>query len=349
MATSVNQPVTLLKGHKDSVLCLDISDTVLNERSLLATGSEDSTARIWDLRTNKAVWGFKDFEDAVTSVKFASDKCPYQFFVSSGVKVHGYDLRNVESPIMTTPSITYEANEDEINQIAINEKSTLLATCDDNGEVKVIDISTQKLVKRFRQSHNNIAMSVSFRAKKPWEVFSGGLDNQLIQWDFSRGSPIQVFDMSEDIDQQQANQLVNPPFVNSISISSDGKVVASGLGDGTIQILAAGAKSGSRGKNSWNKGRLYGGHSYSVAQVMFNQSGDKLASAGNEGIITIWDTSDLLKNISNNTTENLCPIVNQFHPEPFDKINALAFVDQLFVAGTGTSPNARGAVAIYNL
>ncbi|ORY04911.1 WD40 repeat-like protein [Basidiobolus meristosporus CBS 931.73] len=349
MATSVNKPVALLKGHKDAILSIDISDNFLNKGSFLATGSEDTTARIWDLKTNRVVWGFKGFEDAITSVKFASNTCPYQFFVSSSNKVYGYDLRNTESPIITKSSVIYETNEEEINQIAINEKSTLLATCDDNGEVKVTDISTQKPVKRFRQCHDNIAMSVSFRPKKPWEVFSGGLDSQLIQWDFSRGAPIQVFNMTEDVDQQQSNQLVNPPFVNSVTVSPDGKIVASALGDGTIQILAAGPKGKNRGKASWNKGRLYGGHSYSVAQVKFNPAGDKLASAGNEGMITLWDTSNLVEKLTNDTAEDLCPIITQFQPEPFDKINSLAFIDQLYVAGTGASPEAHGAIAIYNI
>ena len=38
-------------GHKGPILCLDVSPTIFSSSSLLLSGSEDRTARIWDLRT----------------------------------------------------------------------------------------------------------------------------------------------------------------------------------------------------------------------------------------------------------------------------------------------------------
>ena len=44
-----------LRGHKKAVLSLDASYEGSGGRNLIVSGSEDSTARIWDVRTNRAV------------------------------------------------------------------------------------------------------------------------------------------------------------------------------------------------------------------------------------------------------------------------------------------------------
>lgn len=40
-------------------------------------------------------------------------------------------------------------------------------------------------------------MSAKFRAKKTWEVWSGGMDSKVYEWDFSRGLPTNIYDMSK--------------------------------------------------------------------------------------------------------------------------------------------------------
>mmetsp|Transcript_14310 Transcript_14310/g.16403 ORF Transcript_14310/g.16403 Transcript_14310/m.16403 type:complete len:84 (+) Transcript_14310:104-355(+) len=54
-----------LKGHKSSVNCLSYQ----NETSLLLSGSDDTTARLWDLRTSKASLCIRT-DSPVTSVAF---------------------------------------------------------------------------------------------------------------------------------------------------------------------------------------------------------------------------------------------------------------------------------------
>lgn len=55
---------TIFKGHKGSVLCL------AHCNSLLLSGSEDKTARVWDLRTSRTALCLVAGEQ-VTSVAFA--------------------------------------------------------------------------------------------------------------------------------------------------------------------------------------------------------------------------------------------------------------------------------------
>jgi hypothetical protein len=62
-----------------------------------------------------------------------------------------------------------------------------------------------------------------------------------------------------DAKEPSAAQMFNPPFVYSVSTSSDGKWIGASLGDGTIQLLSPQGKK--RAKNSVPEDvRLQNGH-----------------------------------------------------------------------------------------
>jgi len=69
------------EGHSDTVSCIDIS----LDNKLLASGSRDHTARIWDLNTGKLVAGpFECVDSWVCAVRFSQDM--KKLAVKSGVK-----------------------------------------------------------------------------------------------------------------------------------------------------------------------------------------------------------------------------------------------------------------------
>jgi len=155
-----------LKGHRAAVLCLDISSPsspssatiqsdVSSTSSLLLSGSEDGTARLWDLREHKrraclciqtpgggdvlsAV--FAPLLGAATAVEAAAvqpktatiipgkdnpaSAFARDFTVYLGVEnmVLEYDLRNATSAILSEPSNNWGEvlqNQDEVNQISL--------------------------------------------------------------------------------------------------------------------------------------------------------------------------------------------------------------------------------------
>ena len=79
---------------------------------------------------------------------------------------------------------------DEVNQVAINPKGTLLAAADDAGEIAVIDLAAGTLRRTLRGGHSNICSAAVFRENSPWELLSGGLDAEVVRWDFSGGRPL---------------------------------------------------------------------------------------------------------------------------------------------------------------
>jgi len=49
-------PINILKGHKETVTCLALSPS----GNLLVSGSQDSTVRVWDLKSGKVLKAIKD-------------------------------------------------------------------------------------------------------------------------------------------------------------------------------------------------------------------------------------------------------------------------------------------------
>ncbi|KAI7848994.1 WD40-repeat-containing domain protein [Circinella umbellata] len=246
-------PSAQLNGHKAPVLCAKYAEESSLGSNILASGSEDQTCRLWDLRQSRVVKGIQKLEDAVSCIAFGHQ---FELYLSVGTKVYTYDLRN-DGMIIDEPIQQYEFSQDEINSIDIHPNGKYLATGDDEGEIKVIDLERHKLYKKLVKKHSNISMAVRFRQKKPWEVWSGGLDCRLFQWDFSRGTPLNGYDTNAN--EPSSAQMFNPPFVYSIDTSFSGQWVAAGLGDCSIQILGEVGKSKKKKKQTCHA-RLMDGH-----------------------------------------------------------------------------------------
>eukprot|EP00941_MAST-03F_sp_MAST-3F-sp1_P004847 g4847.t1 len=235
-----------LEGHTDSVLCLSLSP----DGTQLASGSEDCTARIWDLRTARSVRLLKCSEE-VTSICYAPYKAEKKliFVATADGRVLTFDLRN-DSIILSVDKnhcvAEFSENEEEINQLGINEDGSLLAACDDNGVVKVFDTQNFTLKSSLNGVHDNLCNTVHFHRNS---IVSGGLDARLVTWKQVAGDTSGTT-YSATLETQvglhiekgaggcantnTTSQVMNPPFVYSSSLSPSGNYFAAGLGDGTV-------------------------------------------------------------------------------------------------------------------
>ena len=174
-----------------------------------------------------------------------------------------------------------------MNQIVLDESEKHLAACDDSGEIKIISLSDRKVFKTLRRKHTNICSTVCFRHRKPWEIFSGGMDCNLIHWDFSRPRCLNQFNMQElqDATSDLGAYMVNPPFVHHLSASKDGKYLASALENGLVSIFDASRKHISELVS------LHA-HTQGVSQVHFITD-SKFISGGNDSSVALWDLSKM--------------------------------------------------------
>ncbi|OBZ91898.1 WD repeat-containing protein 53 [Choanephora cucurbitarum] len=301
----VLEPLIELKGHKGSIISLEYSESSVIGDHLLASGSEDNTCRIWDLKSTRVAKGIKGFSEPVTSIKFAQKSSLPLIYIASGTKVHTFDLRN-ESVMLTEPIQTYEFSKDEINQIDVNENNKFMATADDEGVVNVI--------------------------------WSGGMDSKVYEWDFSRGLPTNIYDMSNK--EPSAKQMFNPPFVYNMAVSSDGEWIAAGLGDTSIQLLSPPNKK--QKKSELQEKRLEDGHNTLVNCLSFVSTTHLLSGSAN-GQVALWDL---------NTLEKRAFKTN----DSFGRLNSLCVLEsdnkdamlQFAAAGTSQS-NQSGALSIFTI
>ncbi|KAI9279337.1 WD40-repeat-containing domain protein [Sporodiniella umbellata] len=228
---------------------------------------------------------------------------------------------------------------DEINSIDLSENHKFLVTGDDEGRVNIIDLTTDKIYKKMTKQHSAICMSVRFRPKKSWDVWSGGMDSKIYEWDFSRGSVNSIYDMTPK--EPSASQMFNPPFVYTTAISEDGKWIAAGLGDSTIQLISPRSK-----KSPAQEIRLQNGHNMSVNCLSFIQPTQLLSGSAN-GKLAIWG------GFEEKTGSTLDPIHQLKLEGPIDKLDCLETYlvqGQTWIAASGASSQLeQGALCLYTI
>lgn len=109
----------------------------------------------------------------------------HTLYVGSGQKIYTYDLRMEAMILSATDSAikVYDGAEDEINQVSdmalnrsesvcfqysylnlriifpqiqVNHRATFLASCDDSGDVRVLDLKTHKWMRPLERKHSNV-------------------------------------------------------------------------------------------------------------------------------------------------------------------------------------------------
>ena len=300
----------LTGGHTKTVLTIAATNS---PDVRLISGAENGELAVWSMDgVCRHQWQIADADGDVTCVA-CSNICPDLFYVACGVKIYCYDLRNLPSHARS-----YDVSEDEINEIALNEKENFLAVAEDSNNIKIINLTDSKVFKTLRK-HTNICSTVRFRPHRPWELISGGYDSKLIQWDFGKSRAYCIMDMQEMgcVPDELDSYLVNPPFVHSIAISVTGNTVAVGTENALVQLFDA-------SKRTLQLQQTLRAHTQGVCQVhcpVF--APDKfVVSGGNDGRICVWD---LECSSSGSVASNGCMSSNGQSASSSDVSSALAY------------------------
>ncbi len=220
--------------REEEVSCLYVS----REQNIL-TGHE-TEMKIWCLNRESRESVLKGtmkppIEGSVNSIcQFPRDMPLLAMSVNQSILIYHYTIKN---NVITSLSLKdqYCFNQEEINQIDINSKGSYLCSCDDSGEIKVVDVDNKKLLRTLTRYHDNICSSVKFNKRKPWELFSGGLDNNIGRWDFNRGKLLaKLSTVTSDPD----DIFINPPMVHSLDVFHTPYCIACGLGDGHVSVYS---------------------------------------------------------------------------------------------------------------
>lgn len=318
---------------KDEVMCVHIS----REKNIL-TGHESSIL-IWSLDTpakGVTLTGtlVLAVEGSVTCICQFPQTLTLAISVDKTILIYHYA---VTDGVMASFSLSEQFcfNQDEINQIAVHSKGSYICSCDDSGEVKVIDVENKRLLRTLSRLHDSICSTVKFSTRKPWELLSGGLDCTIGRWDFNRGRLLANVSTNNP---SSGSCVVNPPMVHSLDIFSKQHFLVCGLGDGRLTVYSL---KSSKGVDLVCEAQL---HQRSVACVQcieMEKSGSFVVSVGNDGVICV---TQFLYN-EGSQSKNTLALVGKIVPVP--KVN---WIDISYTASDSVllfTADVVGSVSIY--
>ncbi|RYH26741.1 hypothetical protein EON65_14020 [archaeon] len=227
-----------IRGHRAEVTCLDCSSRG-SFVSLVASGSEDRTVRLWDTASNRSVKCLHQcFTSSIEQVKF-SKKDDYIVYVASVNRMYCFDLRK-DSVLDSVPLCTSMDEFHDICTMELSPTNNCMVLSDDSDVVCKVDIDStgcfvDNSLRKFRTLHTNSIGALAFADKKS-ELYSGGFDFSIVKWDLDSARPIKKLELScfETVD--SSNQMFNPPFVTQLLAIEDVPVLIATLGDGSVSI-----------------------------------------------------------------------------------------------------------------
>jgi Prp8 binding protein len=207
------------KGHSDIVTSVDSSKTGID---LVLTGSNDATARVWDLRFKKATMTLQD-KFPILSVVFSKQNYTQCFSAGIDNLIKKWDLRNPEKPLLTLRGHT-----DSITSIQLSSDGTqMLSNSMDNTvrcwNVKPFCLSENRCMKVYSghsHGYDQNLLRATWNHNQKY-VASGSSDNVLYVWNSSNRQVKMKLGGHEAV----INDVKFSPVANLIASASNDKSV----------------------------------------------------------------------------------------------------------------------------
>lgn len=243
-----------LKGHSGEVNTVAISA----DGQILASGSDDQTVKLWNLKQRQEIRTLKGHSDLVYSVAISPDS---QTLVSSSkdntVKVWnlktGKDVRNLKG------------HKSYVNSVAISLDNQTIASGSYDTTIKIWNLKTGQLI-RTMTGHSSTVLCVSL-SPNGQTLASGSADQTIKLWNLNTGKELRTL-------------IGHSGDINSIAFSPDGKTLASGSDDKSVRVW---------NPNTGRAVRTFTGHLGDINSIAFSPDGQTLASGGDDKTIKLWN------------------------------------------------------------
>ena len=235
---------------------------------ILASGNDDHTVKIWDLKTNKCYQVLRGHANSVCAVAFSPiPPTPLTKGGSGGILASGSEDHTVKLWDINAGECrhTLEGHTSRIWSVAFNPQGNILASASEDHTVKLWDVSTGQCLQTL-QGHTSWVCAIAF-SPNGRILASGSYDQTVKLWDCTTGKCLQTLPGHDN-------------WVWSVAFSPEGRILASGSGDHTVKL--------------WDiqTGECYctlEGHTSRVWSVAFSSDGQMLASASSDQTVKLWD------------------------------------------------------------
>jgi WD40 repeat protein len=304
------QPVLNLKGHTDSVHRVAFS----RDGNLIASGSTDSTAKVWNARRGENLLTLRGHKSSVLDVAFRPDAAQLATASLEGtIKIWdlatGKEMRTLAghrqgvyclaySPdgkrlgcgtvdgirvwdsASGEPLLSFTAKEVGAVCLAFRPDGQRIASGSRNGSVQIWDL-TKRTVERTLVGDAHGVKSIAYSADGS-RLATGGHDRTVRLWDAGKGELIRTLEGHYEC-------------VSGVAISPNGRLIASTSWDKRVSIW-----DGAMGRRRIS----FKAHPEGINGIAYDPDGKRLATASEDKTIRVWDVENVLRAAEPATKKN---------------------------------------------
>ena len=253
-----------LKGHSDVATSIAFSPAAANPPGpnpgeMLASGSDDHTIQLWNVRTGERLKVLRGHQGWVQAIAFSPDGEQ----LASGSSDHTVKLWQVRSGECLQ---TLAGHQQRVKTVAVDPQGLTIASGGDDQTVKIWDMRTGTCLQTLR-GHTDWVLSVAYSPGGKYLASSSG-DHTIKLWDLQTMNCLRTLKG-------------HTHRVRSIAFSPDGLTLASGGEDCQVKLWSV---------NTGDCWQSLQGHRQMIWRVVFNHRGDRIASCSEDGTIRLWDS-----------------------------------------------------------
>lgn len=252
----------MLQGHTEFVNGLSFSPDGL----WLASASDDSTIRLWDLTTASDLLTFEGHTDSVNTVVFSPD-------CRSLASASGDDTVRLWDTTSGKELRAFRGHTDFVHGVAFSPDGLLLLSASGDKTIRLWDAMTGEELKTL-SGHKDIVWAVAFSPDGRL-MASASRDTTLKIWDVETGEQLKILEG-------------HTAYVNLVVFSPDGQTLASASGDKSVRLWSV--------KDGKEMSTLEG-HTDFIAALALWPGDQWIASVQNDDTLRLWcsATGDQIK------------------------------------------------------